>query len=293
MKLGLRYLILGSAAAFAVSLMLSPSALAQKVQPADAGKSDVREPKPLPPGGPAPRTADGHPDLSGVWFPGCYGSGDLNAVGLAGNYNAIRRCPGDRNSAPEEPPPFQPWAAAKYKEMFPSEVEIQLHSPSTLCLPRGVPISLAATPYPVQFVQTPGLIAQLNEVSTDFRIIYTDGRAHSKDPDPAFNGESIGHWEGDTLVIDVIGIDDRTWNNLSGWFHSDEEHVVERLTRTSMNYLTYQFTIEDPKVLTKPWKSSLRTKTLGHEPLEEFYCTHTEEYTQFNDLKKVQQPKDK
>ena len=283
------YQIVSGAAFLAASFLLcGPVAAQNKDSDGGAPKKDVRVPKVLPPGGPTPRTADGHPDLSGVWFPGCYGTGDLNSFGLAGNYNLVRGCPDQKRA---EPVPFQPWAAAKYKEMYPNDLELQLRSPYILCLPRGVPVSLASTPYPVQFVQVPGMIVQLNEYDTDFRIIHTDGRSHTKDPDPAFNGESIGHWEGDTLVIDVIGIDERIWNNTSGWFHSDQEHVIERLTRTSENYLSYQYTIEDPKVLTKTWTSPVLTKTLGHEPLQEFYCTHTEEYSQFSDQKKVQQTK--
>jgi len=286
MRHRVRCQIVSCAALFAILLMLCGFAAAQtKEDPAKGSQiPEANVPKPLPRGGPVPRTADGHPDLSGVWFPGCYGTGDLNAFGLAGNYNLVRGCPDPKRA---EPIPWQPWAAAKYKETFSSPLELQLHSPYILCLPRGTPVSLASTPYPIQFVQTPGTIVQLNEYDWDFRIIYTDGRAHSQDPDPTFNGESIGHWEGDTLVIDVIGIDERVWNNTNGWFHSDQEHVVERLTRTSENYLSYQYTIEDPKTLTKIWTSPVLTKTLGHEPLEEFYCTHTEELSQFSDQKKV------
>jgi hypothetical protein len=291
MKRPFGYHIVSGAAFLAALFLLSGSAAAQnKDSDGGAQKKDVRVPKALPPGGPAPRTADGHPDLSGVWFPGCYGSGDLNAFGLAGNYNLVRGCPDQKRVAPE-PIPYQPWAAAKFKEMFPTQIDLQLHSPSVLCLPRGVPMSLSNTPYPVQFVQNRGLIVQLNEMGNDFRIIYADGRAHTKDPDPAYNGESIGHWEGETLVVDVIGIDEKSWLMENGWFHSDQVHVVERLTRTSLNYLTYQLTVEDPKVLAKPWTSPVLTRSLGHEPLQEFYCSHTEEYTQFSDLKKAQQSK--
>jgi hypothetical protein len=239
----------------------------------------------LPKGGPAPRTADGHPDLSGVWFPGVTGDGNLNDAGLAGDYTRARQS-FDRKKTPEAPYPFQPWAAAKYKEMYPSDVEIQLHSPAVNCAPRGVPAMFVWNPYPIQLVTTPGQFVQLNEMDVDFRVVPTDGRPHTKDPDPSFHGDAVGHWEGDTLVIDVIAIDERTWNNRLGWFHSDAEHVIERITRPSMNYLVYQVTIEDPKVLTKPWTSPPYTFSLGHEPLQEFYCTHTEELSQFSELKK-------
>ena len=90
-----------------------------------------------------------------------------------------------------------------------------------------------ANPYPVKLVQTRDELIQLNELNTNFRIIHTDGRPHPKNPDPTFVGDATAHWEGDTLVIDVIAIDERTWNNFIGWFHSDQEHVIERLSRPS------------------------------------------------------------
>jgi len=134
-------------------------------------------------------------------------------------------------------------------------------------------------------VQTRDELIQLSELNNNFRVVHTDGRPHAKDPDPTFNGDATAHWEGDTLVIDVIAIDERTWNNFVGWFHSDQEHVIERLTRPSENYLVYQVTIEDPKVLTKPWTSAPRQWSLSHEDLEEYYCTNNQEVQQYQSLK--------
>ncbi len=150
--------------------------------------------------------------------------------------------------------PFQPWAAAKIKAMSPAELE--LARPSVNCAPRGIPGMWLVNPYPAQLVQTRDELIQLNELNTNFRVIHTDGRPHTKNPDPTFAGDATAHWEGDTLVIDVIAIDERTWNNFIGWFHSDQEHVIERLSRPSENYLIYQVTIEDPKVLTAPGPQS-------------------------------------
>jgi hypothetical protein len=248
-------------------------------------KEEANGVQPLPPGGPAPRMADGHPDLSGVWFPGVTGGGNLNDVGLDGNSNLVRQ-EFDPKKTPQEPPPFQPWAAAKLKEMYPTQIDVELHRPSVNCEPRGVPGMFTTNPYPIQLVTTPGQFIQLIELNNNFRVVPTDGRPHAKDPDPTFNGDGVAHWDGDTLVIDTIAIDEKTWNDMQGWFHSDEEHVVERLTRPSLNYLIYQVTIEDPKVLTKSWTSAPHTWTLGHEPLGEYYCTHNEELYQFSTLKK-------
>jgi hypothetical protein len=228
----------------------------------------------VPKGGPPPRASDGHPDLSGVWFPGTAGGFTFNA--------ALRK-QFDAKVTPEEPPPFQPWAAAKIKAMTATDYE--LGRASVNCLPRGVPGMFMIDPYPFQLVQTPGLFIQLDELNNNWRVVHTDGRAHNPEPDPQFNGDEVGHWDGDTLVIDVIGLDERTWNNFTGWFHSDQEHVVERISRPSMNYLVYQVTIEDPKVLSKPWTSAPRVWTLGQEDLLEYFCTNNQDVYQYKALK--------
>jgi len=225
-------------------------------------------------GGATPRSSDGHTDLSGVWFPGTAGGFTFN--------NSLKR-QFDSKVTPEEAPPFQPWAAAKIKSM--TKTDFELGRASVNCLPRGVPGMFIINPYPIQLVQTPGQLVQLDELNNNFRVIHTDGRPHQEDPDPTFNGDAVAHWDGDTLVIDVIAIDERTWNNFVGWFHSDQEHVIERLSRPSMNYLNYQVTIEDPKVLTKPWTSAPHQWTLGHEDLLQYYCTNNQDVDQYKELK--------
>ena len=187
----------------------------------------------------------------------------------------------------EEPPVFKPGMEAKYRGKG------GLINFADLCGWAGVPSAILmqiTQNWPMQLIQTPGQFVQLIEFPRDIRVIHTDGRPHHKDPDPSFNGDSVAHWDGDTLVIDTIAIDERTWNNFTGWFHSDQEHVVERLTRPSMNYLTYQVTIEDPKVLTKPWTSAPRTWSLGHEDLQEYYCTNNREQDALRSLRELTQP---
>jgi len=252
-------------------LMGSPGFTQQASNPDHprAGAENVHK---LPPGGPTPRTADGHPDLSGVWFP--------NSAGIdtevPEHVDPDARREFDPKSTPEESPSLQPWAAAKVEAMGDA-----LRVPAgPNCEPEGVPgMFLMAPPHPdpTQLVQTPGLLVQLQEFNNNFRVIPIDGRPHQKNPDPTYNGDAVGHWEGDTLVIDVIGLDGksrafmgRQWK----FVHSDQEHVIEHLSRPSMNYLVYQVTIEDPKALTKPWNSAPRHWSLSrdHEPLQEFYC---------------------
>jgi len=264
---------LGVAGLLALLISASFPAAAQEGKNSSPSKTDAKT-EAMPKGGPAPRTADGHPDLSGIWFPGKAGGFTFNP--------ALRR-QFDPKETPEEPPPFQSWAAAKIKSM--TSTDYELGRASVNCLPRGVPGMFLIDPYPIQLVQTPGLFIQLDELNNNWRVVHTDGRAHNADPDPAFNGDEVGHWEGDTLVIDVIGIDERTWNNFTGWFHSDQEHVIERISRPSMNYLVYQVTIEDPKVLAKPWTSAPRVWTLGQEDLLEYFCTNNQDVEQYKSLK--------
>jgi hypothetical protein len=256
-------------------LVMTPAAAQEGPggKPSEPGAAKSK-PQSVPKGGPAPRTADGHPDFSGVWFPGTAGGFSFNP--------ALRR-QFDAKVTPEEPPPFQPWAAAKIKAMTTTDYE--LGRASVNCMPRGVPGMFLIDPYPFQLVQPPGLFVQLDELNNNWRVVHTDGRPHNPEPDPSFDGDEVGHWEGDTLAIDVIGIDERTWNNFTGWFHSDQEHVIERISRPSMNYLVVQVTIEDPKVLSKPWTSAPRVWTLGHEDLLEYYCTNNQDVDQYKALK--------
>ena len=280
----------GGALLVSLSMVVAP-ALAQKAT------NVPQRIHPEPPGGASPRAADGHPDLSGVWFPNGAGM-DLESVAPDDTFTGAptadpeARRQFDPKATPEERPPFQPWAAEKIKAMTPAERE--LGKSSVRCMPRGVPGMFMANPYPIQLVQTPTELVQLMELNNNFRVIHTDGRPHSKDPEPGFYGDETAHWEKDTLVIDSIALDENTWNDLNAWFHSDQEHVIERLSRPSMNYLIYQVTIEDPKVLTKSWTSAPRRWTLGHEDLQEYFCTNneeTKEYQLLNEQEKASKGK--
>jgi hypothetical protein len=273
MKLRLGPFIVSAVAFAAASCLVSTPTFLRAGQ---TGGEEGAPLKNLPTNIPTPRTADGHPDLSGVWFHGLVGK-----TVEGGLLPSLR----EFDPKAEEPPPYQPWAAAKVKI---SDVQVELGRASVNCLPRGIPGMLLINPYPIQLIQTPGQLAQLDELNNNWRVVPVDGRPHTKDVDPTFNGEGIGHWEGDTLVIDVVGIDERTWNNFTGWFHSDQEHVIERFTRPDLNHLNYQVTIEDPKVLTKAWTSSVRHWSLGHEPLLEYYCTHNEEVNEYKELNQKQ-----
>jgi hypothetical protein len=262
----------------------------QPSAPAYAGAGKAAS-KVLPDGGPAPRLADGHPDLSGIWFVGALGKEDARLAQSAATQGDPAQRPFDPKVTPEEKPSFQPWAAEKVKQMGRgpaagalskmakeqqlAAIDTEIARLERECMPHGVPgITLVGAMHGMQMVATPGTLVQLTELNHDWRVVSIDGRAHSKDPDPKFNGESVARWDGDTLIIDTAGLDERTWNDGAGWIHSDQQHVVERFTRSSRNYLIYQVTIEDPKVLTKPWVSAPHKFSLSvsGDPLNEWYC---------------------
>ena len=262
----------------------------QSSAPAYAGAGKAAS-KALPDGGPTPRLPDGHPDLSGIWFVGGLGKEDARLAQSAATQGDPAQRPFDPKVTPEEKPSFQPWAAEKVKQMGRgpaagalskmtkeqqlAAIDTEIARLERECMPHGVPgITLVGAMHGMQLVATPGTLVQLTELNHDWRVVSIDGGTHSKDPDPKFNGESVARWDGDTLVLDTIGLDERTWNDGAGWIHSDQQPVVERFTRPSRNYLIYQVTIEDPKVLTKPWVSAPRKFSLSvsSDPLNEWYC---------------------
>jgi hypothetical protein len=148
--------------------------------------------------------------------------------------------------------PYQPWAAAKKKENFALGLAAD---PLGKCYMPGVPRA-TYLPFPFQIFQTPKYVAMLYEYSHTYRVIYTDGTAHTEGLD-FWMGDSRGRWDGNTLVVDVANFNDQTWFDMAGNFHSDALHVVERYTLIDPNTIRYQATIEDPKVFTRPWKMTL------------------------------------
>jgi hypothetical protein len=233
----------------------------------------------MPPGGPAPRLPDGKPDFSGHWLPNGAGQGVSGRFGV----DPAARGQFDPKVTPEERPQLQEWALAKIKSMTPTELE--LSKSSVNCLPRGVPAIWLQNPYSTMIIHTPTQMAQLYEVLNNWRLIHTDGRPLPKYPEPFFHGNSTTRWEGDTLVVESVGFDERTYIQPNGWFHSEDLKVTERYSRPSKNYLYVQITVEDPKVLVKPWTSAPRRWTLGDGNIYEFYCTNNHELEELQKLR--------
>ena len=191
-----------------------------------------------------PRASDGKPDLSGIWQVLNTAAWDIE------DHGASLGVPAGQGVVDGGRLPYQPAAEAKRRANFASR---RTADPETKCFQPGVP-RITYMPYPFQIVQTPDYIAILYEYTHVARHIYVDGTPHPKGPITSWlMGDSRAHWEGSTLVVDVIHFTDQTWLDRAGNFHSDALHVVERYTPTDRTHIQYDATIEDPKVFTRPW----------------------------------------
>jgi hypothetical protein len=135
---------------------------------------------------------------------------------------------------------------------------------------------MQAVPAPFKIVQTPGLVVILYEGWTIYRQIFTDGRRLPKDPNPAWMGYSAGSWDGDTLVVDTAGFNDKSWLDLMGHPHTEALHVVERFRRSDLGRMETQITIDDPVAYTKPWTVTESSRLLPDTELLEFFCNENE-----------------
>jgi hypothetical protein len=217
------------------------------------------------------RAADGHPDLSGIW---AYGidlppasikkqvNGSVSVKNVDKGVTTARTAV--KGALPSTPAPsYKPELQAKVKHLFDNESKLdQVFYCGKPGIPRIGP--------PRKIVQTPGeIIFFYEDISGDpYRIIPTDGRPHRVDANPTYYGDSVAHWDGDTLVVDVKNFVEDTWFGEDGYFHSDAMHVTERLWRDGDN-LIYQVTVEDPKVLTSSWTMPPRIVKPSSDPLEE------------------------
>jgi hypothetical protein len=192
------------------------------------------------------------PDFSGVWFLDEY----------------------HRNILPKEDPPFQPWAEAKFKERQSEKLHQDPDSgpdPTERCIPPGVPREMLQ-PFPWEIVQARDRVIMIFEYQSLIRQIFTDGRGHPKDLEPTYMGHSIGRFEGDTLVIDTIGFNDKTWLDPMGLPHSEALHVVEHLHRVDHDTLVDEYTIDDTKAYTKSWTVQKIFKLKPDWQIKEYVC---------------------
>jgi hypothetical protein len=217
-----------------------------------------------------PRTADGKPDLSGVWVAGSQPLllGEAEAAKIRAADAAAKRPPLVR-----EPLPYKAEYEKKRQEFVARK---GVDDPMARCLLTGVP-RVTARPLPFQIVQTKDLVVILYEVHHAFRIIPTDGRPHPDDVEPSYMGDSVARWDGDTLVVDVVGFNEKTWLAGVGTVHSDQMRVVERYTRDTPDTILYDVTVEDPVAFTKPWRWQEILHLRPGERIREYECIENNE----------------
>lgn len=218
-------------------------------------------------------SAAAHPDLSGEYR--------IQPAGSPGSRN-LPRAP--RNGTPREraytvdgqPAPLLPWARKLYDERIEAaENGTTFRHTLTKCLPPGMPMGTLFAFYPIQILQTPEQITMLFEEGSHFRIIRMN-QPHTKDPDPSFWGESVGRWDGDTLVLDTIGVRDDTTLDFLGFPHTEKLHEVERMRRLDANTLEGRATLEDPGAYSRSWEAVAIWKRLAPaDHIREMVCENT------------------
>lgn len=207
---------------------------------------DLTSPHPTPPG-PTPRTVGGKPDFSGVWY-------------------------AQRPIDAGKPEPL-PWVEALLRERAANNSK---DAPGAHCLTRGVTAAGALFPY--KLIQTPTLLVMLFEDDIpSHRQVFLDGRGHPKDPNPSWMGHSIGRWEGDVLVIDTVGFNDRSWLDPQGHPHTEKMRVTERLRRPDLGHLEIEITIDDPGAYKQPWTMKRIADLDAGDEVGEYVCENNKD----------------
>jgi len=257
----MRNRFMGLLLAVAAALAVSPVVLAQTAAQPGAARVDA-----------IPRTPDGKPDLSGVW--------------------AFNRVPGSTSfTTGREEPQMQPWAETRYKAARLSRTrgsrdEVDKIDPTHYCMIYGFP-RVYSLLQPFEIVQVPGRVIMLFEKNRQHRIIWTDGRGRPEILPPMFMGHAIGKWDGDTLVVETIGLkgNEETWLDSASHPHTDALRVVERIRRVAHDTLEIDLLFDDPKAYTKPWGAK---KVFQLRPTWEIHETHIcEEHFQRDHLPEI------
>jgi len=234
-------------------LLCAMPAIAQWVHYPTAGIPRTKDGKPNLTA-PAPKTADGKPDFSGMW--GVHDGRYLN--NLAADGVAV---------------PMLPWAAKLLKERQDNQAKDR---PSGQCLPHSV-TDFDAHFAPKKLIQTPGVLVILFESYHSWRQIFTDGRALPEAREPAWFGYSTGKWDGNTLVVDTVGLNEKTWLDDIGHPHSGALHIVERFQRPDFGHMVAQVTIDDPKAYSKPWTVTIPWEFVADTELMDWVCENNKD----------------
>ena len=221
---------------------------------------------------PAPKTADGKPDLSGLWRVG-------GGLGKPSPADATSPVPvaGFRNvaAAIKEGLPLTPWGAEVLKTR---QAGNSKDNPEAHCLPMGI-IQFHTQGAPRKFIQTPPVLVILYEASSGMRQIFTDGRpSPNNDPQPWWYGYSIGKWDGDTLVVETSNLRDDGWLDIIGSPLTDAARLTERFRRVSFGRMEIDITVNDPKAYTKPWTVRVNQQIMVDTDLIEFICAENNRF---------------
>jgi hypothetical protein len=220
--------------------------------------------------GPVPRAADGHPDLTGIWqmqrtpcAPGepC----DNDSDGGVREFTDISVHLGASL-------PYQPWAAEVVKKRW---ADLGKDDPVALCQPAGA-VRLLTFPLYRKIIQTPAVTVMLSERDVTYRQLFTDGRPLPKDPNPTWNGYSVGKWQGDALVVETVGFHEGTWLDRHGSPLTEAGKMTETFRRTNFGSLEIEVTIDDSKAYTKPWTVRLHQHLISDTELLDYHCNENE-----------------
>jgi hypothetical protein len=199
---------------------------------------------------PAPRSADGKPDLSGLWHAGPTWDTDLKEADVL------------------------LWAQEQARQRLANPASL---SWSVLCLPPGPMVTFSG---PLRIIQTPQIVAVLYEVPNNFRQIFLDGRSLPKDPNPTWQGYSVGRWDGETLVVESNGFNDKSWIGRPGFPHTEALRMTERYRRRDFGHMDVQVTFDDPKTFVRPWSATTELLYDADTELQEFVCNENEKSVQ-------------
>lgn len=233
--------------------------------------------------GKTPRASNGKPDLSGVWRTEYAPPGENERIFGASvkDYAVLGDDPRTFSKyylnilvdfKPEDAP-IRPEAAAAAQRNQDKRGTV---SPTARCLPQGLPRADIFGYAPFKIIQTPGIVAVLYEIDNTHRQIYTDGRKLPVDPQPAWSGYSVGRWEGDTLIVDAAGFNDRTWLDSFGHPHSEDLRIQERFHRRDFGHMDLTVTIDDPKMYTRPFTVKVTEVLLPDSDILESICNENE-----------------
>ena len=258
----------------ALSIALGATATAQWFKYPTDGIPRTRDGKPNLTA-PAPRLPDGKPDLSGIWHAG-------NRIPCSNAINAFIDCGSEIGGSkltldlgldsPGGALPYQPWAATLKKQRAADDSR---DDPHVRCLPDTIP-RMWTLPHLTKAIHTPKLLVLLYEVNATYRQIFLDGRPFPQDMNPAWTGYSVGHWEGDTLVVETRGFRDNLWIDMQGSPMSDAAKMTERIRRPNFGTLDIDLTIDDPKTYTRPFTVKLTQTLEADTELADEFCLENE-----------------